>query len=270
MTGAPGPVPAWLDCYGSRGAQYARHVDPTLTVIAERLVGLAGARPGVRLLDLATGTGEVARAAVRAGAAVTGVDLSEGVLEVARAGSPEIEFVCADAAELPFPDGAFDAVTCGLAVSHFGDRGRVFREILRVLVPGGRFVASAWGRGGGTAAYTAVHEALDRAGAGEKGYTLDEATWMQVERGEEALRHGGFDRVRTHAQPFSGRFRSVDDALGWALAWPAAATRAAQLDAPRRASVLADARQRLARSHLSWTLVMNLYAGARPSGVSAA
>src|ERR1700681_2038374 len=88
--------------YDAHAAEYAQRLDPTLAPAVERLVELAGARRGIRLLDLATGTGAVARTAARTGASVVGVDLSPGMLAVARELAPEIDFRLADAHALPF------------------------------------------------------------------------------------------------------------------------------------------------------------------------
>jgi len=63
--------------YDEHADEYTRRLDPTLAASVERVVELAGVHPGVRLVDLATGTGAVARFAVRRGASVVGVDVSE-------------------------------------------------------------------------------------------------------------------------------------------------------------------------------------------------
>jgi SAM-dependent methyltransferase len=168
--------------YDEHAAEYARLLDPTLAGVVERLAELAGARRGVRLLDLATGTGAVARAAAARGASVVGVDVSAAMLAVARELSPEIDFRSADAHGLPFRDGEFDVVVCGLAVSHFHEPLRALGEALRVLREGGRLVASTWGTGGGTRSSDTVVEVLKRYGAHDKGYTLDEETWLYPER----------------------------------------------------------------------------------------
>ena len=102
----------------------------------------AGLRPGMTLLDVATGTGLVARAAahvVQSHQAVVGVDPSAGMLREARrafAGplaQGRIE-------GLPFRDGLFDFVTIGYALRHAADLEIAFSECLRVLTPGGRLV----------------------------------------------------------------------------------------------------------------------------------
>ena len=96
---APQDRPRPYDAYA---VEYAEWIDPTLVRAAERLSELAGARNGMRLLDLATGTGAVARAAEKRGASVVGVDVSPGMLAVAKDLSPQLDFRYSDARALPF------------------------------------------------------------------------------------------------------------------------------------------------------------------------
>lgn len=99
---------------------------------------------GERLLDVATGTGDVAIDLRRLfpRAAVTGIDLSEGMMQVARrkvhiAGLQGIDFQQADCLDLHFADNTFEAVTVAYGVRNFADLERGYREMLRVLRPGG-------------------------------------------------------------------------------------------------------------------------------------
>lgn len=247
--------------YDAYAASYARFLDPTLMDASERLVELAGARPGMRLLDLATGTGTAARAAAERGASVVGIDLSPGMLEVANRLSPEIDFRLADACALPFEGGAFDAVTCGLSLSHFQQREQAVREALRVLRKGGQFVASTWGEGGSIPT-APVGEILEHYAGALEG--LDEETWLSAERGREALRQGGFASVSVETDLFTGSFADAEEALAWSLAWPLSATRLARLDPSRHRQFLTDAREAVADSALSWTFAFNFFVAYRP------
>lgn len=103
------------------------------------LCDAAGVSAGQRVLDVACGTGIVARtAADRVGAAnVVGVDLNEAMLTVARRVRPEIEWHQGDVGGLPFDDGSFDVVLCQMALMFFPDRVAALREIVRVAAPGG-------------------------------------------------------------------------------------------------------------------------------------
>ncbi|HEY4897598.1 MAG TPA: ubiquinone/menaquinone biosynthesis methyltransferase [Solirubrobacteraceae bacterium] len=116
-----------------------------------RAADLAGAGPGSRVLDLATGTGDLAiamAARVAPSGEVIGADFSEGMLDRARAkvaggaagGGVQPRFEWADAMELPYPDDSFDAATVGFGARNFDDLARGLREMARVVRPGGRVV----------------------------------------------------------------------------------------------------------------------------------
>lgn len=104
------------------------------------LLDLADVRPGRTVLDVACGTGVVARAAAdRVGrdGDVTGVDLSAAMLAVARRVRPGVTWRSGDVTDLPFADGTFDAVVCQMALMFFPDLPRAAAEMARVAVPGG-------------------------------------------------------------------------------------------------------------------------------------
>lgn len=103
------------------------------------LLDAADVRPGQRVLDVACGTGVVARhAADRTGdGSVTGLDLNEAMLAVARRVRPGITWRHGDADRLPCADGSFDAVLCQMALMFFPDPGRAVGEMARVAVAGG-------------------------------------------------------------------------------------------------------------------------------------
>ena len=96
-------------------------------------------QPGDAVLDAACGTGDLALADLRAGAArVVGIDFSEQMLERAARKSSAIEWVQGDLCKLPFADGSFQAVTIGFGLRNVADREDALRELGRVLAPGGR------------------------------------------------------------------------------------------------------------------------------------
>jgi demethylmenaquinone methyltransferase/2-methoxy-6-polyprenyl-1,4-benzoquinol methylase len=104
-----------------------------------RLTVRAVVQPGDRVLDACCGTGDLAVAAVRAGAAsVVGLDFSEGMLERARRKSGDVEWVRGDVLSLPFESASFDSATVGFGVRNVDDLERALRELRRVLRPGGR------------------------------------------------------------------------------------------------------------------------------------
>jgi demethylmenaquinone methyltransferase/2-methoxy-6-polyprenyl-1,4-benzoquinol methylase len=101
----------------------------------------AGLAPGMRMLDVAVGTGLVAREAVRIlgdARSVVGVDPSAGMMAAAAAGGPAL--VQGRAERLPFADAAFDFLSLGYALRHMSDLEAALREFRRVLKPGGRLL----------------------------------------------------------------------------------------------------------------------------------
>jgi demethylmenaquinone methyltransferase/2-methoxy-6-polyprenyl-1,4-benzoquinol methylase len=124
----------------------ARHYDRINRILSlgsgnwyrKRSLIRVGLRPGMRVLDVATGTGLVARQAARVTGAtnVVGLDVSFGMLQEARR-SPGIGLVQASVEQLPMADAGFDVVSMGYALRHVADLGATFREFYRVLKPGG-------------------------------------------------------------------------------------------------------------------------------------
>jgi SAM-dependent methyltransferase len=103
-----------------------------------------------RVLETAAGTGIVTRAlrdALPPGARITATDLNPPMLAIAGAKfrpDERVTFQPADATALPFADGAFDAVVCQFGVMFFPDKDKAYREVHRVLAPGGRYLFSVW------------------------------------------------------------------------------------------------------------------------------
>jgi demethylmenaquinone methyltransferase/2-methoxy-6-polyprenyl-1,4-benzoquinol methylase len=108
-----------------------------------RAADLAQVGPGSRVLDVATGTGDLAvelSRRVAPGGEVVGSDFSEQMLDRARAKAPGLRFEWGNALELPYGDGEFDAATVGFGARNFSDLDRGLAEMARVVKPGGRVV----------------------------------------------------------------------------------------------------------------------------------
>ena len=132
---------------------------------APKLADAAQIRPGQRVLDAACGTGVLAReVASRTGptGVVAGLDPSPGMLEVAKRLEPAVEWREGVAEALPFPDQSLDVVVSQFGLMFFQDRGQALREMLRVLVPGGRVAVGVWDSLDRNSAYAAEVGLLER------------------------------------------------------------------------------------------------------------
>jgi ubiquinone/menaquinone biosynthesis C-methylase UbiE len=137
---------------GNPPANYERFFVPAIAApLATDLIRLAALRPGERVLDVACGTGVVARLAsqqVGATGTVAGLDVNPGMLAVARSatlpGMP-IEWHEASAEAMSLPDASFDVVLCQMALQFMPDKHAALREMRRVLVRGGRLILNVPG-----------------------------------------------------------------------------------------------------------------------------
>jgi ubiquinone/menaquinone biosynthesis C-methylase UbiE len=138
---------------GSAAENYERYFVPVIAApVAHDLLSAAALQPGERVLDVACGTGVIARlAAERVGSSgkVVGIDVSPDMIEVARSTTAPsglaIDWRQGDAASLPFPDGSFDVVLSQMGLMLFADKTTALAEMRRVLVAGGRLALSTPG-----------------------------------------------------------------------------------------------------------------------------
>lgn len=136
--------------YDAVTQEFDRFTEQLLHPLAGHVVARAELRPSDRVLDVGTGTGVVALAAARRldAGSVCGIDLSDGMLAVAKAKAQRLglesrtEFRQMDAENLDLADQSFDAVLSLFALMHFPDAARALEEMRRVLRPGGRLVAA--------------------------------------------------------------------------------------------------------------------------------
>lgn len=117
----------------------ARFAEPAADVVALAEVG-----EGDRVLDLGTGTGVAAEAARARGAWSVGVDRSPGMVAVGRRTRPDVPLVAGDAIDLPFRDGAFDAVVSNFVLAQFTKAETALHDAMRVLRPGAAMAVSVW------------------------------------------------------------------------------------------------------------------------------
>jgi ubiquinone/menaquinone biosynthesis C-methylase UbiE len=132
---------------------------------APRVADAAQVQPGQQVLDVACGTGVLARAVAErvgeAGSAV-GLDVNDGMLAVAERKAPQIDWRQGRAESLPFEDDRFDAVVSQFGLMFFEDRQAAIREMTRVLRPGGRLAVAVWDTLEHTPGYAAMVELLQR------------------------------------------------------------------------------------------------------------
>lgn len=130
-------------------AYEAQFVPALFAPWAESLVEAAVIAPGQRVLDVACGTGVVARAAAeRMGGEgeIVGLDLNEAMLAVAQRIRPDLRWRQGDAEQLPFPDGSFDVVLCQAALMFFPDAAQALHEMARVVTAEGTVAVQVWDR----------------------------------------------------------------------------------------------------------------------------
>ena len=187
---------------------YERHlVGPLFRPWALAILDEAGLRRDDRVLDVACGTGIVARLAkerLGPGARVAAVDVSAPMLEVARSLSPAVDWREGNAAALPLRDGeAFDVVFCQQGLQFFNDREGAAREMRRALVPGGRLAVSTWRPIAEAPVFRETHRIAERL----LGPIVDQRHALGDERElERLLVEAGFDEVRTRTVAKTVRF----------------------------------------------------------------
>jgi 2-polyprenyl-3-methyl-5-hydroxy-6-metoxy-1,4-benzoquinol methylase len=123
---------------------YRDFFTPVTALAVRSLLDAAWVRPGMNLLDVATGPGVLAAEANALGIGCTGIDLSPGMIVLAKTSYPGIEFHVADVEHLPFGDASFDAVVCNFGLGHFPNPEASVTECVRTLKPGGRIALSWW------------------------------------------------------------------------------------------------------------------------------
>jgi len=149
MTSTPITHTDWNQSYGNNAAEnYQKYFVPVIGgPFGLDLVNEAGLRPGERVLDVACGTGTIARlAAERVGSngRVSALDVNAAMLSVARSlpSAVPIKWYETAAESVPLPDQSFDVIFCGLGLQFFADKSAALREMHRVLKPGGRVYIS--------------------------------------------------------------------------------------------------------------------------------
>jgi SAM-dependent methyltransferase len=237
---------AWQLAYDAAVAYEKDFVPAIFAQWPPVLAGVAGIRSGDRVLDVACGTGILAREALnRVGPSgrVTGLDLNDGMLAVARRLRPEIDWRQGDAAKLPFEDSAFDVVVSQFALMFLPDRIAALREMWRVLAPRGRLAVAvcapmAHAKGYSLLAGILRREAGDGAAAMVEGYFAlgDEAALQRL------CKAAGIAGASVLAREGWARFVSIDELVRIEIK---GSPLAGLIDDPSYEKVLKAARQEL-------------------------
>jgi ubiquinone/menaquinone biosynthesis C-methylase UbiE len=198
----------WMWSLGDYGA-LAVHLEPHAIELAQR----CRLQPGTEVLDVAAGDGNFAIAAARLGATVTATDLTPAMVDLGRARSTAlglaIEWLEADAEELPFPDGRFDVVASVFGAMFGPHPETVAAELFRVTKPGGRVAMANYGPKGFLPRFTALMAA--------RGPAPPPGMHSPFEWGETDVVHRRFAgltaSIEVYPQALTFEFESLD--AGW-------------------------------------------------------
>jgi ubiquinone/menaquinone biosynthesis C-methylase UbiE len=194
--------------------------------LARRFLAFIDLRPGQRVLDVACGTGIVARLAappLGLGGSIVGIDLNEKMLEVARACTPvsgaSVEWRLGDVESLPQPDADFDVVLCQQGLQYFPDKTRAVREMRRVLRPGGSLGICVWRTIDHSPCHFAIAASLRRH-LSEQASQRFQAVFSFGDPGaiEHVLAAGGFPEAELHSEVIMRRLLPPQESIPGLLA----------------------------------------------------
>jgi len=191
---------------------------------APKVADAARIQPGQRVLDVACGTGILAReiaSRIESMGHIAGIDPSPGMIAVAEQIAPEIEWREGVAESLPFPDGSFDVVVSQFGLMFFNDRHQALREMRRVLVPWGRLAVAIFDVLDSMPAYASEVALLERT-AGHRAAEALRAPFVLGRRKEltALFSQAGLASVEIDTQAGTARFPSIRamveaDLRGW-------------------------------------------------------
>jgi ubiquinone/menaquinone biosynthesis C-methylase UbiE len=221
-----------------------------------RVIELAGARPGMRILDLACGPGNLSRrlaAQVAPGGELVGVDLAPGMIELARsAGIPNARFEIMDIERLEFGEATFDAAVCGHGMQFVPDLGRALREARRVLKTGGGLAASVPVSTVQEAAWNLLYGVLDR-WLPPRTEVVDQGPTRETVGDRQALRQAaldaGFASANVEVIEEVVQWESAEHLVSMFTSWWDCASRLETVDPSRRDGFMEDALATLQREH---------------------
>jgi SAM-dependent methyltransferase len=193
---------------------YHRFFGPITTRMIEPLLDVASVGRGTRVLDVASGPGYVAAACVARGAVVTGLDVAQDMVALARRLQPQLDFVQGDAEALPFDDGSFDAVVGNFVVLHLGRPEQAAAGFARVLAPGGTLALSAWDVPERARLFGVFLDAVAEAGAEPPGHVPEGPPFFRFSEDDEFARllgDAGLRDVEVRTIRFTHSVASADE-----------------------------------------------------------
>jgi ubiquinone/menaquinone biosynthesis C-methylase UbiE len=240
---------------GSAPEVYERDLVPAVFgPWAPILIELAPPKPGERVVDIACGTGIVARMAARKvgpGGAVAGVDLNPGMLILARSinittDAASVRWQEASADNLPFPDDSFDVAYCQLGLQFFADRPAALREMRRVLSAGGRVAVMVWRGIQESPGFEALAGSLERS-VSPAAAAIMRAPFSLSDAGELGclFEDAGFREVTVQQRIGAVKFPSIERFVLSYVAGSPLAGHVSQAGDEARENLIADTRQAL-------------------------
>jgi ubiquinone/menaquinone biosynthesis C-methylase UbiE len=220
---------------------------------AEKLVHLSSPAPGSTILDVACGTGIVARtAASNAGsdARVTGLDINQQMLnkasEMTEKSGLEIEWKQGDASDLPFEDDHFDHLFCQQAMQFFSDPQQVLKEMHRVLKPGGTLALNILRSIQHNSAYRILADELEEH-AGETAGTMMRSPFPDWDQKtiRNMVAEAGFRNIQVHLDIITMRYPSPEEFLRREAASSPLADEIETMDPERRKKLVDDLKDSL-------------------------
>ena len=178
-------------------------------------VEAAGVKAGDHVLDVACGTGVVARAVapiVGDSGSVVGIDKNEGMLAIAQRVRPELEWRKGDVETLPFEDDSFDAVICQAALMYFPDPGGALQEMRRVAKPDGVVVIQVWGELKDSPCFVKLIE-LTRSHIGDRAHDILAAPFVLSDKGKlmSMFEEVGFSDINIKTRIGKCRYPTCDE-----------------------------------------------------------
>ena len=192
-----------------------------------RVLKAAKVQPGDKVLDVACGTGILARTAVSlvgTQGKVVGVDINQDMLAVAKVKAPHLSWETAPAEALPFDNGSFDHVVSQFGFMFFTDQVKAIREMKRVLRPGGNLAIAVWDKLDNTPGYAVVAQILEELFGQEVANSIEAPYNLGDTQKITALfAAAGVENITIQTITGQAKFSSIDswiytDIKGWTLA----------------------------------------------------